>query len=327
MNRRIRILRKSFFAVVFIGMYSCVSQQKDLSNESLTKSDTFPKRTEVELTADEFPATMYIEGLSLTDSILTLKGRDGNRMVYTYNIYSHELLDSMLVKGQGPNEYTMPEIVILENGRLLVADNTKQKWDLWASDSIIQTGKMPFEMSNRMNDIAFPVVGFIEGSPLELIFKIQDLIKDEVVDSLVIENIEIGGRSKNSLFSWGKIDGENKLVLGFTYINDLMMVDLEDNKIVRTKKLIGKTEDNHRYYSAINSVNNKIYALTQKDKIYKEPNIYEGTSVIEVYDIEGNPLEEIILPISASLMSVDGKSNTVVLLGSADDNIYYFKLD
>lgn len=126
------------------------------------------------------------------------------------------LVDSLGLRGKGPNEFSFPHISHYSSGIYYVIDNGNNKSYLISKDSIIQlqtksSDTQYHSLKNFPKLMDYPIIGHVEHFRSNKIWKKQNILTGEILDSLCIEGID--GSTVNNDFSW--YYSGDKVVIGF----------------------------------------------------------------------------------------------------------------
>lgn len=158
-------------------------------------------------------------------------------------------------------------------------------------------------------------------SPREVVWEITDIENLSCSDSIVFFDESKGGNSTLYNFSYDVAFGH--AVFAYLYQDGFMIASLSDGRHVIPKLAVkGDGEERMKdggYYTDVVCGKKCFYILSQGDV---ETSGLSGTSSIEVYDYEGNPMKKINLDIIASHMVYDEINKRVIFSPSMDNDLH-----
>lgn len=307
---------------IILTTFSCLilwACSKTDGNITKDMPESFPKQTAIDIETDEFPLIARAEKLFIQDSTILARVSLSEWGVYRIDYSTLEVMDSLCRIGQGPDEFIFPRIIPLNDDSLIVIDSS-QKWFLIENDTITDRGVLPpAVILNSPTLVRYPYIsGYnLNGNDCTDI-TIVDLEKSLSLDTLAIPKLP--GNRPNNFFMDINPQG-NKIVLAFISENKIMITDIDGNKFGKTLTLKGPSVENGQYYIGVVAGIDKIYVNSVKNVDLKT---MEGSSSILVFDYDGNPIEEILLPVITFDTAINLSTGQAASMG--DDLIYRFNI-
>lgn len=313
----IRFTSKCFLLLVLIMQVGCSDSDKspewDLRKD---KSNYFLQKYSIPTRPISIDATLSIDEWLLDDTLVVCTTYKNAYCFYRLRVDSFHLIDSLGKRGNGPDEFIFPHISSHSSGVYYVIDNGKNKSYFINKDSItqIQTKKKS-GLITAPQLINYPIVGYVEDLQSKKIWRKQNMLTGETLDSLCIEGIEGSAMSEN--LYWSHLG--DKVVLGFLNQNQFAVGTPDNAARMRWTLFTGNTQTEKLYYSDVVCGEKCFYLLSQQQVDMKKKS---GYSMVEIYDMEGQSLACIDLDIIARRMLVDEKNKKIILLSPLDDNIH-----
>lgn len=272
---------------------------------------------------DEF---MNIKEWCIVDTMLICKNGGGEPFYYVFNTNDFRITGKFGRKGNGENEWISPHLIPITDTAYTVIDNFRWGiYDVTKVDSsyVIQKKKnMGVQIPlNSPKFVSYSTFGNISYSPREVVWEITDIENLSCSDSIVFFDESKGGNSTLYNFSYDVAFGH--AVFAYLYQDGFMIASLSDGRHV-IPKLAVKSDGEERmkdggYYTDVVCGKKCFYILSQGDV---ETSGLSGTSSIEVYDYEGNPMKKINLDIIASHMVYDEINKRVIFSPSMDNDLH-----
>lgn len=306
------ILNLSLIELIWIKKKQC---EWDLCKE---KSNDFLKKYSISTQPISTDATISIDEWLLDDTLVVCTTSKNEYCFYRLQADNFNLIDSLGKRGNGPNEFVFPHISRHSFGIYYVIDNGNNKSYVVSKDSIVQ---LRFKNQNYLitapQMINYPIIGYVKDLQSEKIWRKQNMLSGETLDSLHIREI----KSKNGIigndFSWSHCG--DKVVLGFLYQNQFAVGIQENNMPTQWTLFSGDTQTDGLYYSDVVCGEECIYLLSQQQVNMKTQS---GYSKVDIYNYDGRPLASIDLDIIARRMLIDEEDKRIILLSPLDDNIH-----
>lgn len=318
-NLKIYIFMRNLVCLLlFISIISCNNY-----NEYITKrkSTDFARRIHLNSKSKELDGIINIDNWVLTDSQIVCRSSGTDNSFYTIDNRTFTIKDSFATKGEGPEEYIMPNIIPNTSNSYLIADVSKKEIQLWEDGNIKKRMSTPVMTMNDPQIWKYPFMGCTEIFPNALIWKMVNIEKGVVCDSLLFDDPQKEGKAIINDFAYRFHN--NKFVLLHYQLDKLMIADINlenrlENKIVFEGDT--PTSDESILYSDLACTDNFIYLLSQKKVNIEEQS---GLSTIEVYNYEGRPVCLIELDMIASSFLIDIRNNRMLFLSPLDEKIHF----
>ena len=272
---------------------------------------------------DEF---MNIKEWCIVDTMLICKNGGGEPFYYVFNTNDFRITGKFGRKGNGENEWISPHLIPITDTAYTVIDNFRWGiYDVTKVDSsyVIQKKKnMGVQIPlNSPKFVSYSTFGNISYSPREVVWEITDIENLSCSDSIVFFDESKGGNSTLYNFSYDVAFGH--AVFAYLYQDGFMIASLSDGRHVIPKLAVkGDGEERMKdggYYTDVVCGKKCFYILSQGDV---ETSGLSGTSSIEVYDYEGNPMKKINLDIIASHMVYDEINKRVIFSPLMDNDLH-----
>ena len=269
---------------------------------------------------------MNIEDWGIVDSILICKNSGDNPYYYVLSSTDFDVIGKFGRKGKGENEWMSPHLLMVDDYTYSVIDNVRWGiYDVVKKDSsyVIQK-KIDLNVQNPLNavkSISRSNFAYITYTPKEVLWKIGTLTDNlSTVDSVLVYKEQ--GEDNSMLYDFSYDVGAGYVVFAFLHLDRLMISSISDSCRVIPKYLLqGDGEDRTEadvYYTDVLCKKN-VYLLSQRDVKISD---MSGTSSIEVYDYDGNPIKKIVLDIIASNMLYDEVQRKVILRTPMDNDLH-----
>lgn len=298
--------------LVFGGLYSC----------NKTGGREFPATTVAEVdTVMIGEITMFERIVNDGEFLYAISSRTDSSL-FIYSLPDLKFIASGLPKGQGPGE--------VQYGPLLANSNTRGVWML---------GFTPGEL--RRFELRKDSIVAVDTAHFGQIMIVNDLIV--LNDSVALFNefpacCEIyrmtadNSSTKSFKYSDEKVTGSNSpnrasfasnskiSAIVFSYIDKIIFLDPNTLQVIKTAgdgtSLNSEQTGGLPFYSA---------ARATTDAIYVQKVVSENNAVIEIYDNDGNPVQQIQIPMAANTFTVD-ETNKCLILYSDDQPDRFFKV-
>lgn len=313
----IRFTSKYFFLLVLIMQVGCSDSDKspewDLCKE---KPNCFLREYSIPTQSISIDAALSIDEWLLDDTLVVCTTYKNAYCFYRLCVNNFHLVDSLGKRGSGPDEFIFPHISSYSSGVYCVIDNGKNKSYFINQDSItqIQTKNQNI-LITAPQFINYPIIGHVEDLRSKKIWRKQNILTGEILDSLCIERVK-GSAMSEDLY-WSHFG--DKVVLGFLNQNQFAIGTPDNAAMMHWTLFTGNTQTEKLYYSDVVCGEKCFYLLSQQQVDMKKKS---GHSMIEIYDMKGQPLACIDLDIIARRMLVDEKNRKIILLSPLDDDIH-----
>lgn len=309
----IKFTSDCFLLLMLIMQVGCSDSDKlhdwDLCEE---KSSDFFQKYSIQTRSISTDAILSIDEWLLDDTLVVCATHKNEYCFYRLHVDSFHLIDSLGKRGNGPDEFVFPQISSHSSGVYYVIDNGRNKSYFMNKDNItpIRTKKQNgLIAAPRL--INYPIVGHVENMQSKKVWKKQNILTGEILDSLCIES------AMSEDLYWSCFG--DKVVIGFLNQNQFAVGTQENEEMMCWTLFAGYTQKNKLYYSDVVCGENCFYLLSQQQVDMRGGS---GYSTIEVYDMKGRPLVCIDLDIVARRMLIDEKNKRVMLLSPLDDYIH-----
>lgn len=268
---------------------------------------------------------MDIKEWNIIDTILICRNRGDHPSYYVFNTTNFQVIGEFGRTGNGENEWISPHLIPRDESVYTVIDNVRLGiYDVVKEDSLYAIQKKKDLVAqiplNSVKPVSSSAFAYITHSPKEVSWKIADIETLASVDSLSFSDSD---ENRNALlrdFSYGVTD--DHAVFAFQRIDRFMISSLSDSHHVIPGLIMqGDGDDKNRkdvYYTDV-ICRDYIYLLSQRDVRTSE---LSGTSSIEVYDYDGNPVRKISIDIIASEMVYDPINKRVIFRTPMDNDFH-----
>ena len=192
--------------------------------------------------------------------------------------------------GHGKNEFVLPNIFVGINDSIMVLDGMSQQLYSLYGNKICSSKKLNVERMDEVKTINWPYIGYYCFERNQIAWKIYDLEKSQVVDTICF----VGEKPYLEVFKWD-VSSNGKVVFAYKYYHKFMICDLlADTKIVNKNIFLEpnqKPQDSKCYYTDIACSSDFFILLSLADVDARD--ISNAKSRIEIYDYDGNPLKQL----------------------------------
>lgn len=239
-------------------------------------------------------------------------------------------LDSLTIsrtfgkKGRGAGEFLMPHILGGNGNGFTIIDNGTQKILRLVGDSLLEVKeKSESDIFNQPHFIDSGIIGYEELSPRQLKLKRYSLSDGEISTILTFPENDVAENSDLFDFVWDAKD--DNIVTAHLYTDRFSIRKIESDGIQSSViNVVGdeKFSQNRIVYSGI-SCGDFIYLLCQTNVDIED---FNGNSVIEKYDYNGNPVAKYVYEGIMDNIILDQEGNRIFFTSTSDENIHYFEL-
>ena len=283
---------------------------KSNNDNIITKNVNFSSNITLNSEEKELDETIKIKEWILSDSVLICLSPKSDKIVYLIGIPELDIISSTGIKGEGPNELITPHIVGLDSDSIVLIDNGRKQLMKLFNDSIVSRKNVPLEgltnipRCNPNGDIFY----LSSGESGTYIARIDNQLSSVKI-SLNLSEID----SDISNLSY---DVSNEYIVATSSAKDL--VAIYNFNSGRTIKMEGKANVEF-YYSDVICNKDSFFLLSQRD-INGES--MSGTTVIEQYNYQGEPMSRYKLDFIAFSSVYDPNTCSFIMTSPMDDNLH-----
>ena len=318
MKRHIPFLLLSLFL-----LYSCSS------NESRQLDKTFPQT--IKLEADKIKINEVIKPVLILvlDDYLVVQNEYifGEHCFFVYSLESFEFLYSFGRLGQGPKEYIAPRLIQNSKDNILSifdqnsrAINNFQLTDIepiFIKENIIEDNRNePFQELSYINDSIILLLKY------DYEICLYSINESRFLDTFSFKENLTETTYSHTLDSYHFSNNNGQIVFGSSFVNDLSVGKIENNKFVIDNKKPSiefnkNPYKNHLYYLYVKATSNHIFAqyygylFMQMQPLPINLGKRSFDFLIEVYDWNLNPL--VLLELDSNILryAVDENRKTI----------------
>lgn len=296
----------------------CGRQAEECVTADVLPKGPFPVERNGELVKHPLNYLLAVEEWGWLDSVIVCKSPGTGMPFYCLDPATWTVVDSIGKIGPGPGELIAPHFIAGARRRM-IADNGRREL-VWYEGGRI-AGKTGLKTGAPVNFPSFyadSLICFIENYPDELVWRLYNYVTGREAVHVAFQDKEKKGKAEQYDFTYAT--GKNYLAIARLYSNQVLIYDLKDGKAELRHTIRGKTDDGRFYYSAVVRSGDKIYLLNQENV---DPAAETGRSRVEVFSLDGRPLECITIPLIADRFLVDGKRGRILFLSPFDDEFIY----
>jgi len=318
--------RNIIYLLSMMSLMACNESKKTLQWEEKYNSHQFDTVVSMETYPVVVEELMNIEEWNIVDTTLICKNSGDNPFYYVFNTTDFCVTGKFGRKGNGENEWLSPHLIPITDTTYTVIDN--MRWGIYNvakvdSSYIIQKKKdMGVQIPlNSIKPVSSSAFGYISYSSREVSWRIADMEDLSCTDSIVFFDENVGDNSMLYDFSYDVSFGH--AVFAYYHLDGFVIASMLDaNRMKPIWALKGDGAERMKddvYYTDVLCGEKNLYLLSQREVKMSD---YSGTSSLEIYDYEGNPVKKVILNIIASNMVYDKINKRVVFRSFMDNDLH-----
>ena len=271
----------------------------------------------------EVPVLMNLREWYVDGNKLICWNDQGNPCYYVLDINDFHLIDSFGIKGKGKNEWILPHLLVKGSDDYSVIDNSRRAlYGIKGTDhKIDRLGDFSIpELINYARYIEYPYFAYIVYTPNVIYWKIRNVETTDEISSVPFRDANNKGNAILYDFMYDVFNG--KVVFACNKLDRFMVSSLtEDNDVVHGVMVSGEKMESmgrKRFYMDVVCDDTYIYLLSNRFVSVKG----EGSSVIEIFDYDGNPVGLVDIGVLANKLTIDRKGKRLLMFSPIDNCIY-----
>lgn len=311
------------FAMLWVA---CSHENKAVQEEEKALSHEFDSVVSLDTSPVAITELMNITDWNIIDTVLICKNSGANPFYYVFNTTDFRVMGKFGRKGKGENEWGYPHLIPQTDSTYTVIDNVR--WGVYnvtGKDSLYSIQKkrdMGVQIPlNSVKPVSSSTFASILYTPKEVSWKIMDIDNLSSTDSIVFFDETKGKNS--TLYDFSYDVSSCHAAFAYLHLDGFVIASLtDDHHVSSLLSMKGDGQERKKggaYYTDVICRENYIYLLSQREAKTAD---FSGTSSIEVYDYEGNPIKKILLDIIASSMVYDEINQKVIFRSSMDNDLY-----
>lgn len=300
----------SFGLVITLITNFLMGCKKSNNDNAITKNNNFVSDITLNSEEKELDETIKIKEWVLSDSVLICLSPKSDKIVYLIKIPEFDLITSTGIKGEGPNELITPHIVGFDCDSIVLIDNGRKQLMKLLKDSIVSRKNITLEgltnipRSNPNKDIFY----LSSGQSGTYIAKIDNRLSTA---KILLNLSEIDNDISNLSY-----DVSDEYIVATSSAKDLVAIyNLTTRKTIKMEG----NDDVEFYYSDVICTKDSFFLLSQRD-INGES--MSGTTFIEQYNYQGEPMSRYILDFIAFSSVYDPNTCSFIMTSPMDDNLH-----
>lgn len=291
----------------------CTSEKKDEVKEMQNSHDAALLET-LSVKTNEPKEPFTVETWVNTDSTILLSSYGTENLLYRISPDSLEAVSAFGREGQGPGEYFFPAVAKYPGGYAIVNSGHK-------SIEFYEPGKEKREKNYPDITVNMPlflndsIMLYKENVPGKLMLKIYDIDKNEVRDSILY--VAEDESMSNSPIEFSYDVENNTLAIGKLMKDEIEIYEITPSYNLVPKVILTGNNDLKSYYSDIKVKDGKVYALFHGGE---ENSDGFTTTIVEVYDLEGNALKRYATGVKARDGVIHG--DKLIMSASRSNELY-----